>query len=268
MAKKRWVRGLLRAVLWLGVAFALTYSLLLAWVWIGRTEIVINSDALNERRVITVFGSNPSVTIYSLDGDKYRHGLIPAVNGALIAWLSGEPGPLFVAIHDHGDRDRDFRPTEVHPALWRPNISGRAAAFDVFLINELRGGIEPRFGAPEKRYLFGHSLGGFYALDMPTRQSQHGFAGLFAFSPTFSHDVSLINRLKKSCATTPRIYANIGLESARDTRVFAMAERMTRAVPACSKNLRFRYHPGMVHQIVMITGQVEAFWDIYSNADT
>jgi hypothetical protein len=256
-------KALLKAIGWLFLLVGLPYALLLAWVWNGRTEISVRSAALGEQRNVTLFGNDTSVIIYALDGDKYRHGLLPAANGALIAWLSGKSRPLIVAIHDHGGRDRDFRPAKVKPAYWRPDISGRAAAFDIFLLEELPAVIERRRGVAEKRYLFGYSLGGFYALDMPTRQKQHGFAGIYAFSPTFSHDLSLIDRISASCVASRHIYVNIGLESGRDTEVFNKAENVISRQPPCKGRIRLARHPGAVHQLVMLTGQIAAFGNIY-----
>jgi predicted alpha/beta superfamily hydrolase len=262
------MRRLLKSAIAALAIIGIAYAVLLTWVWTGRTEVSINSIALGQQRVATVFDGDTDTTIYSLDGDKYRHGLLPAAHGALIAWVSGKQRPLFVAVHDHGGRDRDFRPLTVKPASWRPDISGRAPAFDEFLLRELRTEIERRYGKAKKRHLFGHSLGGYYALDMPTRQPNHGFSGIFSFSPTFSHDLSLMNRLAATCIASPFVYANIGLESDRDTEVFETAERSAKANSVCSNKLQFSRHPGMVHQLVMLTGQIAAFKHIYESRGT
>lgn len=242
------------------------YGGLLYSVWSNRTELTILSKALNEARRVTVFGYayGPSkMAIYSLDGDKHRHGLIPAAHSVLAAWLSGQPTPVFVAVHDQGSRDTDFRPVRVSPADWRPNISGRSPAFDIFLLQELRAEIDQKFGRLGKRYLFGHSLGGFYALDMAARQAQHGFAGIYAFSPTFSHDLSLLERLDMSCANSKFIYANIGLESGRDTAVFNRARAAAKSAINCRNKMTFNEHLGIVHALVMLTGQASAVRHIY-----
>ncbi len=257
------LRRFLPVALLVLVLTSLGYSLHLLWFYCARIETSIYSDFLGESRKVTVYGGNPAVTFYSLDGDKYRHGLLPAAHGTLIAWLSGSERPMIVAIHDEGQRNVDFRPAKVEPASWRPNISGRAAAFDAFLIRELRSTIERQFGKARKRYLFGHSLGGFYVLDLPTRQRRHGFDGLYAFSPTFSHDLSLIGRMAESCAATTHIYANIGLESGRDTAVFEMAAKGIAANPACKGKMQLSKHSGAIHQIVMLSGQIAAFRSIY-----
>jgi predicted alpha/beta superfamily hydrolase len=243
----------------------LCYAILLAIVWNARTELMVRSEALGEVRKITVFGvlggNAPNITIYALDGEKHRHALLPAAHSALISWVGGNTQPLFVAIHNQGRRDEDFRPSKVQPASWRPNIAGRSAAFDLFLLNEARSEIERRFGRSERRYLFGHSLAGFYALDMPTRQPQHGFNGIFAFSPTFSHDLSLLSRLTKVCRNT-HIYANIGFESSRDTAVFDVAEKKFHGTAMCRGNVQLAHHVGIIHQFIMLTGQVAALRQI------
>jgi predicted alpha/beta superfamily hydrolase len=250
----------------------LAYAALLLTTWANRTEILVRSKALAESRKIKVFGhdgnGSANLVIYSLDGEKHRHALMPAAHSAFFAWASGQSRPLFVAVHDHGGRDTDLRPAKVKPAYWRPDISGRAAAFDIFLLQELRSEIEKRFGAPQRRFLFGHSLGGFYALDMPSRQSHHGFDGLFTFSPTFSHDLSLLDRLEAACISTPYIYANIGIESGRDTDVFRGAEKKVKAIPSCRGRFETVNHPGMIHAVVMVTGQLAAFQTIYAGGGT
>jgi predicted alpha/beta superfamily hydrolase len=261
-------RGLIKAA-WVFAVLSLWYCALLASFWLNRSVLFIQSAALSERRSVTVFGASGlvpksgEVAVYSLDGDKHRHALMPAAHGAVIAWLHGDRAPLFVAIHDHRRRDVDFRPAKVQPASWRPNISGRGAAFDRFLLTELQPEITRRFGSVQRQYLFGHSLGGFYTLDMPTRQANHGFAGLYAFSPTFSHDLSLIDRLATTCANSKNVYMNIGLESARDTAIFAQAKTALQRNERCKANVQISRHFGVVHQLIMLSGQIAAFQDIY-----
>lgn len=260
---------ILRYIGLLAVLVAVAYTILLSFIWNNRVELKMASAALSEQRTIMLFGAHEGgqkdqVAIYSLDGNKFRHSLLPATHGAVLAWLTGETAPLVIAVYDHGKRDIDFRPVKVSPAYWRPKITGRGPAFDQFLLNELRPLVEQRFGSPKERYLFGHSLAGFYAIDMAARKSSHGFKGLYAFSPTFSHDLSILNRLEVACANSASIYANIGLESDRDTEVFGKAEEAFVSAPICRSKGKLTRHPGMIHAVVMITGQIEAFFQIYA----
>jgi predicted alpha/beta superfamily hydrolase len=264
VTRASWRRLAFRAAGWFVVILIVSYAVVLASVGNSRIDLTVQSAALGETRKISVYGAaQGAVSIYSLDGDKTRHSLLPAAHGAIIAWLSGDSAPMVVAVHAQGTRDIDLRPETVEPAYWRPDIKGRGPAFDAFLLKELRGEIEKRFGRPKKRYFFGHSLAGLYAIDMASRQADHGFDGLFAFTPTFSHDLSLLNRLGKACEHSAVLYANIGLESRRDTAVFERARVAFANEPACKANVNLSWHPGMIHQTVMVTGQVEALNSIF-----
>jgi predicted alpha/beta superfamily hydrolase len=259
-----WWRLAFRAIGWLVVILIASYAVVLASVANSRVDLTVLSAALGETRKISVYGAaQGAASIYSLDGDKTRHSLLPAAHGAIIAWLSGDSAPMVVAVHAQGTRDIDLRPESVEPAYWRPSIKGRGPAFDAFLLRELRGEIEKRFGRPKKRYFFGHSLAGFYAIDMASRQDGHGFDGLFAFTPTFSHDLSLLDRLDNVCSNSFALYANIGLESRRDTAVFEKTKAAFAKESACKTKVSLSWHPGMIHQVVMITGQVEALSTIF-----
>lgn len=254
-------RRLLWAVAWMFVALAIAYTALLALIWSNRVGLSVSSAALSEARFVTIYGGHgggDALAIYSLDGERLRNGLILAANATIISALKGQSPPAIVAVHSGSQRDRDFRPRFVSPASWRPNISGRAAAFDTFLIEEVRSIIERRFGTPKTRWLFGHSLAGFYALDMPSRREAHGFHSIAAFSPTFSHDLSLISRLDNVCSSTPGIYVNIGIESGRDTNVFEQAAEAFAENYSCRDNVILSRHHGIIHQLIMMTGQGQA----------
>ncbi len=265
------VRKILTVFAWVLAASGIGYSLLLRHVWQGGAAFSLKSPSLNEKRDIEIFNhrsAHPGApVIYTLDGEKHGNAVFAAANGMLIAIVFGKPPPLVVAVHSHGRRDIDFRPATVEPAAWRPYISGRAATFDVFLIADLRREIETRFGGGRAAYLFGHSLAGYYALDLPTRTNQHGFAGIYAFSPTFSHDLSLIKRLRRACAVSPYLYATIGLESSRDSAVFDRASKIAQADPACANKIVFVRHPGVIHQFIMLTGQISAYYHIFSQGN-
>jgi predicted alpha/beta superfamily hydrolase len=254
-----------RPFVWLLTFLGIAYVTLLASLWNNRVEFVVSSAALGEARSVTVFApaQKPhAVAIYALDGDRFRNGLLLATNAAIVSTLRGQPRPVVIAIHSGAARDRDFRPPTVSPASWRPNTVGRSPSFDVFLIEEARTAAEARFEPPKERWLFGHSLGGFYALDMPTRRQSHGFSAVYAFSPTFSHDLTLIDRLDMTCKPTSRVYANIGIESRRDTDVFARARKAFVSAGACREKVTLSRHFGVLHQAIMLTGQVEALFGL------
>lgn len=245
---------------------------ILAWqVWIDRLELEVESQALQETRLATVFNApsdqSSAIVIYSLDGEKWRNGLIPATNASLMAWVQGAERPILVAVDSNGRRSVDLRPEMVEPADWRPDVSGRSPAFDVFLIVELREQLENRFGEAEERHLFGHSLGGLYALDMLSRNRNSGFDRVHTYSPTYSHDLSLLDRMPNVCASDSAIYANIGLESGRDTQVFKDARIALQTTGACVGRFETREYPLMPHQIIMLFGQIDSLGLMFSADD-
>ena len=257
---------MLRLVLrWSGrlvVGILLVASLLSAWQWTTSTVHRIDSVALQEVRAYRVFNPHSEAQIiYSLDGDTLRNSLAPAVVFSIAAILQAQYPPKIVSVYSNTSRDRDFRSVKSTPTYWRPQIVGRSNAFDTFLLSELVPQIEGRQAISMRRYLLGHSLSGLYALDLTTRVPGR-FAGVFAFAPTFSHDTTIGGRLAISCTANTVLYANWGLESARDTDVFAKtvaqwkADRRCRQRPPSTPR-----HYGALHQVVMLTGQIHAaFW--------
>lgn len=220
---------------------------------------MIVSSALAEERIYTVFGAqNNGPMVYSLDGGSLRNGLFPVTITTIASWTKGQSPPKIVAVHSNANRNRDFRPAKVQPEYWRPDIAGRSADFDRFLLDELMPQVEKQYRKTPKRYLFSHSLSGLYALEVAARQPDV-FAGVYAFSPTFSHDMSIQERLAKLCRNNLIIYANIGLESGRDSAVFDKVSDGWTSAPECKSNpLILRRHPGILHALIMTTGQIDA----------
>lgn len=156
-----------------------------------------------------------------------------------------------------GDRDKDFRPISSTPTRWRSKIPGHSDRFDRFLVEELFVEVEGENAGETQRFLTGHSLAGLYALDLAAHEPEL-FGGVFVFAPTFSHDISIANRLPHACAADLDIYANWGLESARDTEVFETTVKRWKSDAGCRRFTPVtRRHYGAIHQIVMITGQVD-----------
>ena len=183
-----------------------TLALLLAsaavWtVWRDRESTVLQSYALGEELRVSIYNrasNNRAPVLVVLDGEKWRHGLATAAQGRLLSWVSRSAAPMVIAIDGMGSRDGDLRNAVSEPAHWRPTISGRAADFDRFLLQDVFPFAKIATGGTPEIYLFGHSLAGLYAVDFATRHSSApGFAGIAAFSPTFSHDLGVIDRLPR-----------------------------------------------------------------------
>lgn len=250
--------GLVRWALRIAVLLAAVICLLSGWLWWSSERGTVQSEALGEARDYRVF--NPGARgalVYALDGQTIRNGLSPAVLLTLGAIVQGKPLPQIVAIHSNSSRDRDFRPATSTPTYWRPNIVGHAPKFDRFLFDELFPKFEHSAPPSRPRYLLGHSLAGLYALDLAARRTGH-FTGVFAFAPTFSHDTSIMARLPLACGHGTLLYANWGLESARDTAVFQQTVAEWKAAKTCRGRppLTARHH-GSLHQTIMVTGQID-----------
>ena len=247
----RWV---LRATL----LVALLITPIVGWQWMSSERGSIYSSVLDQTRYYRVFNpKSDGAVVYALDGHSLRNGLAPAVIFSVAAILSGDQLPRVVAVASNSDRDRDFRRSASTPTHWRPTIAGRSDQFDKFLLEELLPEIEQERTNQSRRYIMGHSLSALYALDLTTRFPEH-FSGALAFAPTFSHDISISDRLPRACQSDTLLYGNWGLESARDTEVFEQTVARWHADRRChAARLLTPRHFGSVHQTIMLTGQLD-----------
>jgi predicted alpha/beta superfamily hydrolase len=211
--------------------------------------------------------SNPTApdtkVILVLDGERLRHGFATAVQARLWAFFRGVKVPVIVAIDSQGSRDIDLRNARSRPAAWRPMISGRADKFDRFLIDEIVPQV-PGYAAKPRIYIFGHSLAGLYTVEFAIRhQRDQRFGGFAAFAPTLSHDTTVLERLPGLCASTTPVLATIGWESKREHALFDSAKAALLSNPRCSgSKVSLDSSPGMLHQLVMLTGQAQAIRSI------
>lgn len=249
------------AVILCGFAAAVT-CLFAFGVWSSGEKRTLRSAALGEQRHYTVYNSTAGVAevILVLDGEGMRHGLATAMQARIWAFLHGSSAPVVVAIDSQGTRDSDLRNAKSQPASWRPTINGRAEKFDRFLLDELI----PQFDGSSEFYLFGHSLAGLYIVDFAIRHhANRRLVGFAAFTPTISHDMSVLGRISGLCDSGTPVLMTIGSESGREHQLFDRAEATLRNAPACAKGtVKLASHPGMIHQIAMLTGQAQAIRSI------
>ena len=257
----RLFRKALRCLIIAAFLGAFFFAIAAKIVWDDSQAHTIDSVHLQEQRSYRVFGSgNSNEYVYSFDGQSFRNGLFPATMLRISSWIGAWPDATFVAIYSNANRDVDFRPQHVEPTYWRPSISGRSDIFDSFLIEELFPEVEGNMDVAKRRHLFGHSLAGLYVIDLASRHPDL-MAGVYAFSPTFSHDQTILDRLPNVCAGQTDVYANWGLESERDTKVFQSFTREWLEHPGCQeRSLTIRRHFGVVHAAIMSTGQAEVIF--------
>jgi len=132
--------------------------------------------------------------IYTLDGD-HTFPLVASVTTQL-GWTGSVPPVILVGIgygtldlENGNHRSRDLSP---QPFAGRPD-SGGGPAFHSFLIKELFPLLESSYPIDsESRYLFGHSLGGLFALYTYAKSPEH-FKGIVAGSPFLAGQLNLLS---------------------------------------------------------------------------
>lgn len=171
-----------------------------------------------------------AAVIYVLDGD-YMFGM--ATDVARNLQIVREVAPVFVvAIGYPGEVHADWVTGRLRDMIAEPvdvngqRLGGGAAAFERFLVEELRPFIEARHPVdPARAFLYGHSLGGMFATSAIANRPG-AYAGYAIGSPSLWITPELVNRL----ATGPslagsRAYVGVGGEE-RDRDMVGWAERL------------------------------------------
>lgn len=259
------------ALLATGAMFAsLPFAIAFIAVVQSEQHYRLSSTALGMDRRITVYtppGYDPSATrrypvLYSLDGQSFRHGRLPAIWVRLLSAIGQTPPIIVVAINNEGVRDIDMRPRAPVPLHDDPPVSGRDAAFTAFIRDELMPFVARRYRSSAYRVISGHSLGGFYVVDRLSR-SPGLFQAHFAYSPSFTHDRASLVRLERAVAmrrSEPTLlYMNIGEENALTLVTFGRAARMLpMANPEGRLHWQAERHRAFFHPIIMVPGQARA----------
>jgi predicted alpha/beta superfamily hydrolase len=179
--------------------------------------------------------------IYVLDGN-YMFGMATDVSRNL--QIVREMGPTYiVAIGYNAEtlggwidgRLQDY--IHVRGAVGDgPEVGGGGAAFQRFLVEGLRPLIEARYPQidPAKSYLYGHSLGGQFAVNVMLSQPE-AFAGYLVGSPSIWTEPSLIERLKARLATGGGRRVFLGVEGLGDDENARLHMRLGRELGAVLK---------------------------------
>ncbi|BDX05835.1 alpha/beta hydrolase [Planctobacterium marinum] len=148
-------------------------------------QFVVPSEKLAQDRSITVYlpksyqsTNKDYATLYLLDGERHLPHAILATR--LHQELNNIPEMIIVAINnkeEDGAREQDLFHNRV--------------AFRHFITSELRSYITENYRASDSAILYGHSLAGFFALDLIATQPQH-FSRVIAASPPLQGDAKRI----------------------------------------------------------------------------
>lgn len=200
----------------------------------GVQRLVVHSKRLGRDFVVDVSVPAPpadgrkSPVIYALDGG---YGVaIPVVQ--MLGWTGAMQPAIVVAVA----AAKDAAALRLVDDLYEPaTISGKAtggggAAFEGFLLEELRPFIEARFSAdPSRSVLFGHSVGGLFAANLLARKPQ-AFEGYLIASPSVWADLGVIERVRaaKAGPKKPRVFLAVG--GGEDRSMLSGAEQLAAAL--------------------------------------
>lgn len=215
------------------------------------------SYVLGEMRAFTVFlpasyedeRDRRYPVIYSLDGEKTRHGSLMAANARMLAAIGETPEVILVAVHTHGLRTRDYAPYK------------GAHAFTRFLSTELMPYIDKRFRTSGSNAISGHSYGGLYALyafgDHPGLFDAH-----FAYVPSVFHYEPVLARFEDRLKNRETPKARVVLVSGAESQQkfwdgFENAVGILRENP--NDNVEWKTaHFSLPHPLSMLPGQMAA----------
>lgn len=134
--------------------------------------------------------------VYTLDGDHTFPLMVSAATE--VGWSGAVPPVIIVGIgwgtldlENGNHRSRDLSPQSI------PGFEGTGGgpAFLSFLTTEVFPWIEANFPADtEQRYLYGHSLGGLFALYAYAKEADQ-FAGIIAGSPFLADQLDFLNQV-------------------------------------------------------------------------
>ncbi len=234
-----------------GVAFIAIY---MTFFLRSGDQRQMQSVVLGEARTYSVYlpfayDTNERYSVlYTLDGERYRHGAIVAANARMMTAFGLAPEMIVVAVHTMGNRGRDYRP------------SYGAVTFIDFFERELIPEVEQLFPANDSRVLSGHSFGGLFALYVMTTRP-HLFGAYFAYDPSVLPDDELLSRIELLAEMRLKnpinLYMNYGFHTKRyeekyDDVLQALEHRLAGQVIVSSS-----YYP-LPHSMIMLPGQVEA----------
>jgi predicted alpha/beta superfamily hydrolase len=134
-------------------------------------------------------------------------------------------------------------------------LGGGGAAFEEFILKELRPFIEARYPVdPSKSVLLGHSLGGLFATTVLANRPD-AFSGYLISSPSLQFDPEVLDRVKTAAshASGQRVYVSVGSEEGRVA--IPAAEALHAALTAQGSKVETRYCkvPGYYHMSVTLT---------------
>jgi uncharacterized protein len=188
-------------------------------------RVNIQSRILNEERTLLIYlpasyetkagAGRTYPVLYLLDGGTHFNALTGTIHhlSASSSAVNRMPETIVVGIANT-KRTRDLTPTHRESGLYSEN-SGGAAAFLLFMKEELFPVVQTRYRASSERTLVGHSLGGLFTLHVFLHQPEL-FRHYIAIDPSLWWDDQLLVR-RVADAEDPRLASQISVFVAHAT---------------------------------------------------
>jgi predicted alpha/beta superfamily hydrolase len=232
----------------------------------GFSHFVLNSERIG--RDFEIWVNVPSATaflpgqkfpvIYALDagyGIAGPQGLLLGSTGAMapaiIVSVGYKPGQAVWRNTDLLHNKLSTPPGA--PAGMPPTIGGGGAAFEAFLLEDLRPFIEAKYPAdPKRSVLFGHSFGGLFAANV-FADNPDAWYGYIIGSASAWADAALVSRVAEAAprAHGARIYLTVGEDE--DAMAIDGDGRMRKGYDGLAAALKG--HPGVILKTQMYLGE-------------
>jgi predicted alpha/beta superfamily hydrolase len=226
----------------------------------GVTRLIVHSERIG--RDFRVIVSQPAATvllpgqklpaIYALDGGNGIAG--PQGQYLSNAWLMS--AALVVSVDD-APNEGNHRLDDLAHARWRPQdgslpeMGGGGAAFEAFLLEDLRPFIEARYAAdPQRSVLLGHSLGALFAANVFARRPD-AFAGYVMASVPVWAEPGVVQRVATAAerASGQRVYLAVAEfdDGVNGTGMQPAFQAMLAALKRSGVTLKTQVYPGENH---------------------
>lgn len=224
----------------------------------NATRFVVHSDRLGRDYEISVQLPGAKVflpgqklaAIYALDGGHGFAGPSSVFLGGRAMMAPAIVVSLRLAPGQPSSRDQDYAH---HPfTIDGETRGGGGAAFEAFLLQDLRPFIEARYPAdPAGSVLFGHSMGGVFTANV-FAANPDAFAGYIIGSLVLPRDPSLVGRVAKASqrAQDGRVFLGVG--GAEDG---ATAEKRAMSQSFSALTKAFKVSPGVAVQAKSYPGE-------------
>lgn len=226
----------------------------------GVTRLIVHSERVG--RDFRVIVSQPVATvflpgqklpaIYALDGGNG----IAGPQGQYLANSWQMAAALVVSVDD-APNEGNHRLDDLAHARWRPQdnslpeMGGGGAAFEAFLLEELRPFIEARYAAdPQRSVLLGHSLGALFAANVFARRPDT-FAGYIMASVPAWAEPAIVERVARAAegASGQRVFLSVAEfdDGVNGTGMQPGFQAMSAALKRPGVALMTRIYPGENH---------------------